>query len=494
MSSELNARVRRSMLVLQGRQVLLLAMNLGVGILLARKLEPAVFGLYGIATFCLSLVVMATNFGLAASLVQRKEDFGQHEVSVAFTLQTIVALGASVLVWVLAPLALLLYRESPPELVWIIRSLVAPMLLSPILTIARIQLERDIEFQKIATLDVVSVVVGNVVVLSMVFAEYGVWSFVVGNVAGAVVSTFLALRMMRYRPRFAFDRALSKRLLSFGVFFQLENLTNEAAGWIIPLISGVRLGPTAVGLLTWASSNGRRPLMIVDNVMKVAFPHFSRLQHDPVELGRQMGVYLRRLTFFCYSWGLLGLLLADPMTKIVYTSKWSPGVVCLQLFALGLIVDVANWVGGMTLTAIGGVKKTVKWTLTKSVLSIVGALALVGPLGIVGIPLASFLASAISGAGIMIDLRKKIPVDFSTMWKPAIPIVVIGMFYLPFAAANSLLHFPLPDALAALKGAALWVERGQEVARWVLGAVIIAWSGWWAWREFRPKRAPAAAA
>jgi O-antigen/teichoic acid export membrane protein len=322
----------------------------------------------------------------------------------------------------------------------------------------------------------------------MVFAKFGVWSFVAGNVVGAVVSAGISLRLVKYRPRIAFDRVLSRQLLSFGMFFQFETLTNEAAGWIIPLISGTRLGPSAVGLLTWASSNGRRPLMIVDNVMKVAFPHFSRLQHDPEELGRQMGLYLRRLTFFCYSWGLLGLLLAEPMTKIVYTAKWLPGLLCLQLFALGLIADVANWVGGMTLTAIGGVKQTVKWTLTKSILSIVGALLMVGPMGIVGIPLASFLASVISGGGILIDLRKRIPVDFSHLWKPAIPIVIIGMFYLPFVAADSLQQFPRPIGSQALNGAVQGILHWKDAVRWVLGVVIVAWSVRWALREFRPGR------
>jgi hypothetical protein len=91
----------------------------------------------------------------------------------------------------------------------------------------------------------------------------------------------------------------------------------------------------------------------------------------------------------------------------------------------------------------------------------------------VGIPLASFLASVISGAGILIDLRKRIPVDFSHLWKPGIPILLIGMCYLPFFAA------PL-----------LW----QGVARWTLGVAIVAWSGWWALREFRPNHSRVATA
>jgi O-antigen/teichoic acid export membrane protein len=464
MSNELGSKVRKSILALQGRQVVLLALNLGVGIILARKLGPEVFGIYGIATFCLSIITMATDFGLAGSLVQRKETFGEHEISVAFTLQTGVSLLAASILWIGAPLALLIYKHAPQELVWIIRSLALPVLFSPIGTIARLQLEREIQFHKIATIEIVSTLAGSIMVLALVFLDFGVWSFVWSTLTGAVTNSIMSWSMIRYRPRFSIDLKLTKELFSFGMFFQFGNITNEAAGWIIPLISGASLGPAAVGLLTWASSNGRRPLMVVDNVMRVAFPHFSRLQEHPHELAKQVGLYFRRLLLICYAWALLGLLLAAPMTHLVYTDKWMPGVSSLKLFALGLVFDVANWVGGMTLTAIGGVKETAKWTLVKSVLAISGAFLAVHPLGLIGIPLASIFASTISGTGLVIQLRKRIPMDLSELWKPAVPYIFAAVVYLPFL---------------------LWGGIAQSVAAWAIGIAAIAWTVRKALREFR---------
>lgn len=466
---DLGSKVRTSILALQGRQAIMLLVNLGVGIILARKLGPEIFGIYGIATFCLSLITMATDFGLAGSLVQRKEAFGEHEISVAFTLQTGVSILAATLLWILAPLSLHIYKSAPQELVWIIRSLAVPILFSPIGTTARLQLERDIQFHKIATIDVVALVVGNTVLLSMVFLGYGVWSFVWGNLAGAAATSIVSWSMIRYRPRFRIDLKLTRELFSFGIFFQFGNISNEAAGWIIPLISGASLGPAAVGLLTWASSNGRRPLMIVDNVMRVAFPHFSRLQDQPEELGRQVGLYFRRLLLICYAWALLGLLLAAPMTHFVYTDKWMPGVAALQLFALGLSLDVANWVGGMSLTAVGAVKETAKWTLVKSTLAIAGAFIGVHYLGLIGIPVASILASLVSGVGILVNLRKRVPFDLSVLWKPAIPYLLAGAVYAP----------------AMVVGGQI-----RDVSAWLIGAAVIAWTTKTGLRDFRKAKLP----
>jgi teichuronic acid exporter len=463
MNHELGRKVRTSILALQGRQAGIFAINMGVGIVLARKLGPEVFGLYGIATFCLSLITMVTDFGLGASLVQRKGTFGEHEISVAFTLQSAIAVLAAALIWALAPLSLLVYRQAPHELVWIIRSLSLSVLLSPIGTTAKLQLERGIEFHKIATIDITAMLVGNAVVLGMVFSGMGVWSFVAGNVANALSTTIGSWLMIRYRPRFVVDRKLAKELLSFGVFFQFGNITNEAAGWIIPLISGASLGAAAVGLLTWASSNGRRPLMIVENVMRVAFPHFSRLQEHPEELASQVGLYFRRLLLVCYAWAFLAVLLGAPMTHLVYTDKWMPGLVALQLFAFGLSLDVVNWVGGMTLTAVGGVKETAKWTMVKSVLAISGAFVGVHVMGIVGIPIASIAASLISGTGLLFQLRKRLPIRLRELWGPSIPFLLAGMAYLP-----------------------LWYGGGRLrlAGSWGIGTAMIGWTVWRGYMEF----------
>jgi PST family polysaccharide transporter len=463
MSQELGRKVRTSILALQGRQAAIMAVNIGVGIVLARKLGPEIFGIYAIATFCLSLITMTTDFGLAGSLVQRKGTFGEHEISVAFTLQTAISVVAAVLIWLLAPLSLLVYKQAPHELVWIIRSLSLSVLLSPIGTTARLQLEREIQFHKVATIDISAMVVGNTVLLGMVFSGMGVWSFVAGNIANALTTTLGSWLMIRYRPRFVVDRKLVKELLGFGMFFQFGNITNEAAGWIIPLISGASLGPAAVGLLTWASSNGRRPLMVVDNVMRVAFPHFSRLQEHPEELASQVGLYFRRLLLVCYAWAFLAFLLGAPMTHLVYTDKWMPGLVALQLFALGLSLDVINWVGGMTLTALGGVKETAKWTLVKSVLAISGAFAGVHVMGLVGIPIASIAASLISGAGLLVQLRRRIPLRSRELWAPAIPYLLAGLAYLP-----------------------LWLEGGSVrlAGSWVIGIGMIVWTAWMGYTEF----------
>jgi PST family polysaccharide transporter len=470
-SHELGSKVRRSIVALQGRQVIVLAINMVVGIILARLLDPSIFGLYGIATFCLSLVTMATDFGIAGSLIQRKDSFGEHEISVAFTLQFLVAVLAAVLVWIAAPLSLLVYRQAPHELVWIIRSLTLPILFSPVATTARLQLEREIHFHTIATIDISALVASNAVILAMIFSGKGVWSLVGGNIANAVATAIASWVVVRVRPRFAFDRKLSRELLSFGVFFQFGNIANQAAGWIVPLIAGAGLGPAAVGLLTWASSNARRPLIVVENVMRVAFPHFSRLQEDPPALARQVELYFRRLLLLCYSWTFLAFVLGTTVTRIVYTEKWVPAVLALQLFALGLVLDIANWVGGMTLTAIGGVKETAWWTLAKSLLAIGGACLGVWWIGLPGIPLASIAASSVSGLGILLRLARRIPLRASEIWMPAVPFVVAALLYLP-----------------------LWISGGlpKAIAQWVLGALAVAWTAWRTWKDLRGGVAAAA--
>src|SRR4051794_12855689 len=88
--SNLNRQAKRGIKLLLGRQVLLQILTLGGGIILARTLTPAEFGLYAIATFVVSTISLFGDFGLSPLLIQRKQEISARDLQVGFTLQQII--------------------------------------------------------------------------------------------------------------------------------------------------------------------------------------------------------------------------------------------------------------------------------------------------------------------------------------------------------------------------------------------------------------------
>ena len=87
----------------------------GGGIVLARVLEPAEFGIYAITTFLVGLFSLFGEFGLAPSFIQRQDELTDRDLSVGFTLQQIVTTVVVIALFLAAPSLVSLYPKAPPE-------------------------------------------------------------------------------------------------------------------------------------------------------------------------------------------------------------------------------------------------------------------------------------------------------------------------------------------------------------------------------------------
>ena len=72
---------------LQASSLIQLVSNTAVTAILARLLTPEIFGLVGIVTLVVSVVGMATSFGITAAIVQQ-QDIEQDQLSSAYWINT----------------------------------------------------------------------------------------------------------------------------------------------------------------------------------------------------------------------------------------------------------------------------------------------------------------------------------------------------------------------------------------------------------------------
>lgn len=117
-----NAAARRGVSLMLLRQVGVQALTFAGGIVLARVLEPAMFGLFAIAMFLVYAFGMLGDFGLAASLIQKRDEITDRQLQVGFTLQQVVVGGIVALVCFCAEPLAALYPQAPPETPTLIRA------------------------------------------------------------------------------------------------------------------------------------------------------------------------------------------------------------------------------------------------------------------------------------------------------------------------------------------------------------------------------------
>lgn len=437
---EINGKAKRGIKMMMGRQAILQILTFGGGILLARLLTPATFGVYSIITFLVSISGMLGNFGLAPSLVQRRGEINERDLRVAFTMQQALITVIVAILMVAAPALIAFYPAAPPSAVWLLRAMAFSLYLTSWRTMSKLQLERAMSFDKIARVEVFEVAIYQGLAVVLALCGWGIWSFVIAALARGAGGTLLSYYYAPWRVRFAWDRGVAMELLRFGLPFQAETITQSIGGWITPVFVGAFIGPQAVGYLTFASSNGRKPLMLADSFIVVSFPHFSRLQDDLPEIERILVRYLTYLLLAAGGWSAMLVCCGGSLVELIYSAKWRPSEGALAIFSVAMAADIILRLVSVATTARGDVKQVWSRTAMRTLAQLLFAIPALYFWGFNGVPLA-YLAAMTTTMPFLFTLlgrgaMKRVLWPLSWIVFPWLISIVFGMLWM---------HSAMPD-------------------------------------------------
>ena len=316
------------------RQILVKLIFFIGSIVLARILAPQVFGIYAIVNFIVTFFSTFGDVGIGAALIQKKGELGRDELSTTFWLQQILVWLVVVVVVIAAPLALKVYPTLPPVGVWLIRAMAVSFLLSSLKTIPAILMERNIDFKRIAWVDITENLAFQGVAISCAFMGFEVWSFILAAITRSFLGTVIIYALSPWRPSFHYRFESVKGLVRFGLPYQGNQLLNFIKDAVTPLFIGAYAGAAAVGYVNWARNFAFAPLIISETFGRVAFPAFSKLQHDKELLARTVERSIRMMTLVLFPITSAMIALAPEIIHVVFTDKWMPGINAYYLFCI----------------------------------------------------------------------------------------------------------------------------------------------------------------
>jgi teichuronic acid exporter len=378
------------------RQVALQIITFGGGIVLARVLGPSKFGLYAIASFLVNIFAMFGDFGLAPSLIQRKEEILEDDLRVAFTLQQIITGTIVATIMLLAPWLAHFYPKAPPEMPWLVRALALSLFLNSWRTMSKLQLERRLKYDNLAKVEVLESLAYQAIAVVLALTRHGVWSYIYAILGSAALGSSLLYFSAPWKIRFAFNSKTALEILRFGIPFQFQQLSMAIGGLVTPVFVGTLIGPQAVGYINWASANGKKPFILVDNIVRVAFPHFSRIQNQPDEVQRILKGYLTWVLLMSAYWVAILVGAGHALVGTIYGNKWTPAVTALQWSGLILVVDVTFFMVMTTINSTGRIAEVTRAVLYRQVLNFVLSVVLVYKIGFIGVIIGNFSSGLVT--------------------------------------------------------------------------------------------------
>ena len=284
MSANFSQQVLRGAAWSYGGQIVTTLGHFILGVILARLLGPSEFGVFIAVTAFTSLFLMGVQFGMPQAILQAKT-LTESQINAAFwSICTLALVFIGLTVAVAAPLAGLYASDQFEGVMYAMCSVFA---LTPFTAVGLALLRREMRFDRVELINVVSLVVSALLSIAAALVGAGVYSLVVGAVSGMVVNLGILLLSIDWRP--SWPRWSPVRpLLGYSGFAALNTMLIFATARVDSMLVGAMLGTSQLGLYNRSYSLARIPSdQFAESLGPLVLGSLSRIQDD-VERSRQL--------------------------------------------------------------------------------------------------------------------------------------------------------------------------------------------------------------
>ena len=447
------AQWRSASLLLQG------LLQFGFGVLLARILSPADFGLAAMAMVVVGLAATFAEVGLNSAVVYLRP-LSERHIRTSFTLSIVVALVLALALFALAPIAARPFGNKALTPVLRAEALLF-VLTAPGIT-ALALLRRNLDFRRLFLAEVGSYVIGyGLIAVTLALRGFGVWSLVIGVLAQAGLGSILALAACRHpaRPLLAYTEG--RELFGYGAAATLNSMVSYAARSTDSFIVGRWLGAGALGLYTRAFNLITVPLYFLGTAtVGVLFPAMSEIRAD---IARFRTAYLLgvQITVLIAAPLSAGVAVAAPHLVVgLYGEGWSGATLALQILAAAGVFRAVYRLAGAVTYASGNVMAEVRRQALFTLIVLLGGV-FGARWGIAGVALALSVGIVFMYLAMNQLSLEIVDGTWREFWSAHLPGLVLGMYV----------------GLMAL-GVRWILERLGVGSFWIMTAIILCCAAW----------------
>ena len=337
-----------------------------VSIVLARMLDPDVYGTIALVTVFTTIMQVFIDSGLGTALIQKK-DADDTDFSTVFYFNMAMCVALYGLMFLIAPFIAAFYEI--PELTPIVRVLSLTLVISGVRGIQQSYVSRTMQFKRFFFSTLGATFVSAVVGIYMAYKGYGVWALVGQTLASNVVSTVILWITVKWRPKLLFSFSRLKGLFSYGWKLLLSSLIDTVYKDIRSLIIGKKYSSES---LAFYNKGQQFPKLIVDNINtsidSVLLPTMSSEQ-DNRERVKMMTRRAIKTSTYIMAPMMMGLAaVGEPLIELLLTEKWLPCVPFLRVFCLTYMIYPIHTANLNAIKAMGRSDKFLKLEIIKKVI------------------------------------------------------------------------------------------------------------------------------
>lgn len=304
-----------------------------VGIVLARLLTPADYGIVGVLTIFSALAYMLQTSGLGTGLINIKNPTDNDYNSV-FWFNILVSSVLYVVLFLCAPLISDFFHQDC--LINVSRVLFLTLPLSALSNTSGTYLTKNMMNREIAIIGVTSFILSGLVGVLMAFCGYSYWSLVGQQLVSAIVVLIGRYYYVRWLPNLRVDFKPVMRMYRFCIKLLITNICYVINSQMLTFFLGRLLPIQAVGNYSQANKwNVMANSIISGAVGQIAQTVFVSVSDEKEREVRVFRKLLRFTAFFSFPC-MFGLAVVAPeFILLTIGDKWIESILILQILCIG---------------------------------------------------------------------------------------------------------------------------------------------------------------
>ena len=307
-----------------------------VGLVLARLLSPAEYGLIGIITIFIAVFNSIVDSGFSNALI-RKNDAKDLDYNTVFISNLVLSVVLFGILYISAPAISSFFNQS--QLIPLLRVMGIIVIINAFAIIQRTFLVKKVDFKTQTKVSLISSISSGFIGIGMAVSDLGVWSLVGQQISRQFLNSAFLWIFSQWYPKIEFSFKSFKELFSFGWKLLVSGLIDTVWREIYQVVIGKCYTPVALGQYTRAqqfasicSSN------LTSVVQRVSFPVLSSVQDDKERLknGYKRIIKVTMLLTFVLMLGLAAV--AKSLVLALIGEQWLPCVSYLQIICLQMML------------------------------------------------------------------------------------------------------------------------------------------------------------
>lgn len=315
-------------------------LSLVFGIVLARKLSQADYGMIGMLAIFSAIAACMQEGGFIAAL-NRKKEVTQRDYNAVFWMSVLTSVCFYVVFWFAAPLIARFYDE--PRLTSLARYSFLSFLFVSFSIAPRAYIFKNMMVRQSSIIALVSMALSGIVGIVMAYQGFAYWGLATQNIVFTLSVSVLNYWYSGWRPSFYIDLRPIREIIGFSSKLIVTNIITAVNTNYLSVLLGRFYDATDVGNFTQANKwNTMGHSLITNMLYSIAQPVLTKTEND-VERQKQVFRKLLRFTAFISFPAMFTLsLISQEFIVILITEKWLESASILRVLCLaGAIMPIS---------------------------------------------------------------------------------------------------------------------------------------------------------